>query len=146
MRAIDVMSPVPACCSPDDTIQQAAELMERHGCGCLPVVQEPEERRGVMGVVTDGDVALRRPRTGQDAATLVREVLQGEPKCCSPQTQLGEIEELMSEQRIRRILVVDQSGCCVGMIDQTEPADSEEIWDVREIVREVVGPTDASAA
>jgi CBS domain-containing protein len=69
MRADEVMTPDPACCSPDDTLQEAAELMEQHGCGCVPVVDDPAERRRVVGVVTDRDITVRGVREGKGCAT-----------------------------------------------------------------------------
>ena len=143
MRADDVMTPNPACCSPDDTVQQAADLMERHDCGCLPVVEEPTERRGVVGVVTDRDIALRAVREGKGADTPVREVMTEQPSCCSPDSELDDVEQMMSEHQVRRVPVVDKRGCCVGMVAQADVADSREARDVGQVVREVSEPTDA---
>ncbi|OLV17287.1 hypothetical protein BOO71_0004996 [Deinococcus marmoris] len=36
----EVMTGNPACCLPDTPLPEAARTMERHDCGCLPVVEK----------------------------------------------------------------------------------------------------------
>lgn len=60
----DVMTPDPACCSPETRLSEAARLMVGHDCGELPVLDEGERP---IGVVTDRDIGCRgmareRPR------------------------------------------------------------------------------------
>lgn len=63
MKAQNIMTPDPACCTRNDTAQRAAELMCDHDCGCLRVVEDQESKR-VVGVVTDRDLACRCLATG----------------------------------------------------------------------------------
>ena len=58
MKAQEIMTAGPACCTPDDTAQEVARLMEENDCGCVPVVEDQKSRR-LAGVVTDRDIALR---------------------------------------------------------------------------------------
>jgi CBS-domain-containing membrane protein len=44
------------------------------------------------------------------------------PFCCNPDTDVNEIERLMSQHQIRRIAVVDDGGHCVGMVAQADLA------------------------
>lgn len=53
----DVMTPIEAssCCTPKDTVAQAAQAMRDSGCGCAPVVEDTEHLK-LIGVVTERDV------------------------------------------------------------------------------------------
>src|SRR3546814_6003045 len=56
MEARDVMTPDPACCSPSDSVKDAAALMVGNDCGEIPVVDEGGQ---LVGVITDRDIACR---------------------------------------------------------------------------------------
>ncbi len=55
-----------ACCTPETTVQQAAEMMARHECGEIAVV-ENEESLKPIGVITDRDITWRVVATGKNA-------------------------------------------------------------------------------
>jgi CBS domain-containing protein len=38
MKARDIMTADPACCTPEQTAREAAQLMRERDCGCAPVV------------------------------------------------------------------------------------------------------------
>ena len=44
MKARDLMTSHPACCTPEATAQHVARLMEENDCGCIPVVEDDESR------------------------------------------------------------------------------------------------------
>jgi CBS domain-containing protein len=121
MQAREVMTENPACCTPDETMQRAAQLMKEHDCGCLPVVEDARTRR-VMGTVTDRDLACRGLAAGRGPDAPVREVMSKDPACCGPDADITEVERVMAEQQVRRIPVVDERGCCVGMVAQADLA------------------------
>src|SRR5687767_9164558 len=58
MHIKDIMTPDPACCTPDTTAREAAGLMRERDCGAIPVVDTREGRRPI-GMVTDRDLAIR---------------------------------------------------------------------------------------
>jgi CBS domain-containing protein len=58
MKAQDIMTRDPACCTPTDTVQHAARLMQEYDCGCLPVVEDQQSRR-LVGIITDRDITCR---------------------------------------------------------------------------------------
>ncbi len=47
MKAQDVMTSNPACCSPSSTVQEAASLMVDNDCGEIPVIDEDWTTRTV---------------------------------------------------------------------------------------------------
>lgn len=125
MKAQEIMTANPACCTPDDTVQEAARLMQERDCGCLPVVEDQESKR-LVGVVTDRDLACRCLAEGRGADTRVEEVMSTDPSCCAPESEVEEVERVMAERQVRRVPVIDTQGCCVGMVAQADLARRED--------------------
>jgi CBS domain-containing protein len=121
MQAREIMTENPACCTPDETMQRAAQLMKEHDCGCLPVVEDTQSKR-VIGTVTDRDLACRGVAAGKSADTPVREVMSKDPTCCRAEDDVGNVERVMAEKQVRRVPVVDAKGCCLGMVSQADLA------------------------
>jgi CBS domain-containing protein len=55
-QAKDIMSANFPCCTPEHNVQQAAEMMAKHDCGEIAVV-ETEENLKPIGLITDRDIA-----------------------------------------------------------------------------------------
>lgn len=125
MKANELMTTNPACCTPDTTAQQAAQLMEENDCGCIPVVEDAESRF-LVGVVTDRDIALRGVARGRSPETPVKDLMSTDVSAVRPEDELAAIEELMAELQVRRVPVVDEDGCCVGIIAQADLALEDE--------------------
>lgn len=53
-----------ACCTPDHTVRQAAEMMVRHDCGEIAIVESVENLKPI-GVISDRDMAWRVVATGK---------------------------------------------------------------------------------
>jgi CBS domain-containing protein len=136
MKAQGIMTEGPACCTPDDTVEQAAKLMAENDCGCLPVVSDMDTKE-IVGVVTDRDLACRCLGEGKGAETHVAEVMSANPSCCTPESDVDEVERTMAERQVRRVPVVDDQGCCVGMIAQADLARHEREMDDHEFRRTV---------
>ena len=136
MKAREIMTANPACCTPDDASQRAAQLMVENDCGCLPVVSDMDSRE-IVGMVTDRDLTARGTAEGRTPDTPVREMMSGSPSCCGPGDDVEEVERIMAERQVRRVPVVDGGGCCVGMIAQADLARDERGADDREVRRTV---------
>lgn len=121
MKASEIMTRDPACCTPDQSAAEAARLMDEHDCGCIPVVVDAGSKR-VIGVITDRDIAVRGVARGRDSGTPVRELMSAEPSCCDEDSDVEDVGRLMADQRVRRIPVIDADGCCVGMVAQADLA------------------------
>jgi CBS domain-containing protein len=125
MKAQDIMTSSPACCLPDDTAQQAAGLMAECDCGVIPVVEDKRSMR-LVGAVTDRDLAVRGLAQGRGADAKVRDLMTTNPSCCRPSDDVKDVERVMSERQVRRVPVVDDAGCCLGVIAQADLARAAE--------------------
>jgi CBS domain-containing protein len=121
MKAKELMTTNPACCTPETTAQQAAQLMEENDCGCIPVVEDGESRF-LVGVITDRDLALRGVGRGRAPETPVKELMTTDVSAVKPEDSIERVEELMADLQVRRVPVIDADGCCVGIIAQADLA------------------------
>jgi CBS domain-containing protein len=135
MKAQDLMTTEPACCTPESTAREAARLMREHDCGCIPVVERDSKR--LIGVVTDRDIACRCVAEGRGSDTPVREIMTTEPQCCHPGDDIAAVEQIMMQGQVRRVPVVDAKGNCVGMVAQADLALTDEAASDSEIGRVV---------
>ena len=148
MKARELMTAKPACCTPQDTVRKAAQLMREHDCGCIPVLEDEESKR-VVGVITDRDIACRCMADGKGSETLVKDVMSRDPTCCGSDDDVDAVERIMIEKQVRRVPVVDSEGGCVGMIAQADlvlnhSAASE--GEVRTVVERISEPAHHSGA
>ena len=120
MKVSDAMKKQPVVCLKSDTAQTAAALMKKHDIGSIPVVSDLVSRN-LEGIVTDCDLCVRlvaenkAPETTQVGALMTRN-----PITCGQNDSLPQCEQLMRENRIRRIPVVDKQGRCVGIVAQAD--------------------------
>jgi CBS domain-containing protein len=145
MQVRQIMTEDPACCGPGQTVQEAARVMARDDCGCVPVVDQDDT---VVGVVTDRDIACRCVAEGKAPETQIREVMSSPARCCTPSDDVAEAERIMSEAQVRRVPVVDEQGRIVGMVAQADLARSRtQLGDeqVAEVLATVSAPTGAAS-
>ena len=119
MKANELMTPSPCCASTQDSARDVARQMRDNDCGAIPVV---DESGSVVGMITDRDLAIRALADGKGPDTKVGELMTASPCCASVDDNVRDIQRLMSENQVRRIPIVDASGCCVGIIAQADLA------------------------
>lgn len=151
MRVHEIMSRDPACCSPEDTLERAAQLMAENDCGMIPVVEAVNDRR-LVGVITDRDIAVRGVANGYRAKTRVGELMTPAPFCCTADAELDDVERVMSDRQVRRVVIVDDDNHCVGVVSQADIALAAERYadvddsDVARVVERISEPTNPPAA
>lgn len=121
MKARDLMTPEPAQVTPSDSLQRVSQLMAEHDCGCIPVVTAADQR-SLVGVVTDRDIAIRAVAENRPASTPVGDIMTPNPDSVGPDDEIERVEKLMADRQIRRVVVVDGAGECVGIIAQADLA------------------------
>jgi CBS domain-containing protein len=149
MKVQEIMTRDPACCTANDTVQHAAKLMAEHDCGCIPVVDDLQSKK-IVGTITDRDIACRCVAVGKESGSVVSDVMSANPSCCGPNDDVREVERVMSERQVRRVPIVDQSGCCVGMVSQADLARAEDRGvtdrEVGRVIERVSEPTRSARA
>lgn len=133
--ARDVMTPDPACCSPNTTLDDVAKLMVQQNCGEIPVVDTTDQ---LIGVVTDRDIVCRVVAEGKNPIAYTAETCMSDPVITVRDDQpIEEVVATMEKHQIRRVPVVDARDVCVGIISQADVSWTGSQRDVAELVREV---------
>lgn len=141
MRVCDIMTPDPACCTPDSTAREAATLMKEHDCGSIPVVENTLTKR-LVGTVTDRDLAIRGLAAGKGPDTPVRELMTEAPITSGPEDEVEIVREVMVARMVRRVPVVDDDGALVGIVAQADIAREEGAASDQEVGRIVEAISD----
>jgi CBS domain-containing protein len=133
--ARDVMTTDPACCSPNTTIDQVARMMVQNDCGEIPVVDTSNRP---IGVVTDRDIVCRSVAEGQNpTGHTVESVMTRHVVTVRSDAPLDDVISTMEQHQIRRVPVVDEDGCCTGIIAQADIVATSPSQKGAELVREV---------
>jgi CBS domain-containing protein len=112
------MTPDPACCSANTMLDQVAKMMVQNDCGEIPIVDTANRP---VGVVTDRDIVCRVVAEGKNPAGHTAEsAMTGMVVTVSADATLDDVVATMAEHQIRRVLVVDEGGCCAGIIAQAD--------------------------
>jgi len=135
MQVRELMTTDPACCTPESTVREAADLMRQHDCGCIPIIERDSKR--LVGVVTDRDIVCRGVAEGRGVGIQVRRIMTADPQACHPEDDIAAVEQIMMQAQVRRVPVVDERGDCVGMISQADLALSDRKASDNEIGRVV---------
>ena len=137
MRIDAIMTEAVRCCRTSDSLARAAELMWDHAIGAVPVIDESGR---VVGIVTDRDVAMAAHRTSLALIDIsVAQAMSRHAFCCQAGDSIDSAEQLMQEQRIRRVPVVDAQGMLVGILSLSDIARAAEARQMRRID----GPSDS---
>jgi CBS domain-containing protein len=141
--ARDVMTPDPACCSPATMLDQVAKLMLQNNCGEIPIVDSSDRP---IGVVTDRDIVCRVVAEGKNPTGHTAESCMTTPVVTvAADATIAEVISTMEDHQIRRVPVVDDDGCCSGIISQADIAAVEPAEQTGELLCEVSRDTGHSS-
>jgi len=126
----------------DVTVKELAQLFEKHGVSCAPVV---DEQNRVIGMVTEGDLValdadLHFPlyiqfldsliylqsmhkfeeRLRKAVGAYVRYVMTRDVFTVTPDSTVRQVATIMSRHKINRVPVVDDQGVLVGIVGRHE--------------------------
>lgn len=120
MNCRELMTAAPVTCTPEDNVLAAAELMGLENVGVLPVVSKYNKRE-LVGILTDRDVALRGAEPGRGLDTIpVGEIMTRHPVTCRVTESEIQAMALMGAHQLRRLPVLDEAGALVGMISMAD--------------------------
>jgi IMP dehydrogenase len=132
--------------SPEATVREADQLMERAGVGGAPVTDADDR---VLGIISSTDV---RPHLEVDETGPVREAMTDEVITAPEDVTASEAFDLMYEHKIERVPVVDGDDRLVGLVTmqgilyrrEYDDAARDEEGNLR--VGAAVGPTETDRA
>jgi len=129
-----------ASCGPETSLQQVARLMVEHDCGAIPVMERPGSRRAV-GIVTDRDIVCRTVAMNRNPLELkAADVMSNPIASVRASDSLDACCEKMEAAQVRRILVLDDSGNCCGIVAQADIALRAPGQEAVEVVKSVSNP------
>ena len=105
------------CCLPDITIAAAARAMRQNHVGDLIVIDDADEEREPIGMITDRDIVLEVIALGRDPNTVkVREVMTPHVVIASADEDATTAMERMRSHGVRRLPMVDEGGFVMGIV------------------------------
>ncbi|MET3684081.1 CBS domain-containing protein [Alkalibacillus flavidus] len=93
------------------SVQEAAALMEQHDIGAIPVVENGQLR----GIITDRDITLRATAQNQQSNCPIGQCMSDQIVSADASMDVHEAAQLMAQNQIRR-LPVTENGQTVGML------------------------------
>ena len=140
MTCGSVMTRNPSCCLAGDSVSTAARIMKQQDVGPVLVISDHTDNH-LLGIVTDRDIAVNVVAEGRDPySTRVDSVMTTDPVICHPEDDVSEAVKIMSEYQVRRVPVVDDNECVVGIISQADIARQSDEGQTGEMVEEISQP------
>jgi CBS domain-containing protein len=103
MKVSEIMTKSVASLNSDDTVERAAQVMDEHNIGSMPVCSG----ENVIGIITDRDITLRNVARGENPRVqTVREIMTSNPVIVDQDMDIHDAARIMSERQIRRLPVV----------------------------------------
>jgi len=105
------------CCRAETRAVDAARLMRHRHVGDLVVVDDPDETRIPLGIVTDRDLAVEVLGNDLDPAeTTVGSLMRHPVVIANESEDTSQLLERMRAHGVRRVPVVDDRGGVVGIV------------------------------
>lgn len=112
MKVKDIMTKNVAYINPDTSVTEAAQLMQKHNVGSIPVC----DKSGIIGLLTDRDIVVRNVAHGTDPhSTPVKNVMTSKVTTVTPEMDIEQVTGIMSRNQIRRVPVVE-NNMLVGIV------------------------------
>ena len=109
---------------PEDNLCTVAKLMSEKHIGCIPVCGNENK---IVGLITDRDVLLRSIACDKDCKqTKVSEIMTTDVCCCNSDSDISEVQKMMSQWQVRRIPVVENSKL-VGIITMGDLVNNQNV-------------------
>lgn len=126
MRVKECMSEQVVWATGDDTVYDAAKLMNENHIGSIPVCDNNQK---LLGIITDRDIVLRSIACDKDVKqTKVTDIMTTEVIRTTRDTELSWVADIMAKNQIRRIPVVEDEKL-VGIISVGDLARNTEVPD-----------------
>ena len=126
MRVKECMSEQVVWATGDNTVYDAAKLMNENHVGSIPVCDNDQK---LVGIITDRDIVLRTIACDKDVKkTKVTDIMTTEVIRTSRDTEVSWVADIMAKNQIRRIPVVEDEKL-IGIISVGDLAKNTEVPD-----------------
>lgn len=140
MKVNEVMNKYPVTVTKDNTINEVAKLLAKHGISAVPVVGDDER---LVGIITEGDLLYKKVRPHAPhyvnvfgasiyysgigeynaqfkklLATHVDELMTTEVITCHPEDDVEEVVAVMLEKHLKTVPVLDKEERLVGIFSR----------------------------
>ena len=113
MQVKDIMTREVDLLSPDQSIKEAAQKMQKDGVGAVPV----SENDRLVGMITDRDIIVRCVSQGNDCqSTQIRTAMSSPILYCYEDDSVEDACANMGKNKIRRLPVLSHEKRLVGII------------------------------
>jgi CBS domain-containing protein len=112
MKVSECMTTGVQVVNPQETIAEAARMMESNEVGFMPV----GENGRLVGTLTDRDMVVRGLAHNRGPETQVREVMTSEVLYCFDDEDLDDAAAKMSDNQVRRLPVLNREKKLIGVI------------------------------
>jgi len=111
-------------CRPDDSLNDAAQIMWEEDCGCVPVVQDDDrEHPRLVGIVTDRDVCMAAYTQGKPLGAIpLISVMQRDLATCVETDPVGVALSILRTRQLHRLPVVAGDAELVGLLSLADLA------------------------
>lgn len=114
MNVKELMTDSPSACGINDSANDAVRIMWECDCGSVPVL---DSEGHAIGIVTDRDICMAAYFTGRPLSAIpVTEIMSRDLCTVREDTDVSEAERLMQQRQVRRLPVVANGGCLVGIL------------------------------
>lgn len=114
--AMDIMTTKVVTIRQTATVREALRTLDELDVRHLPVI---DERKELVGMLSDRDL-IRLRRSQEVLQRPVSEVMSADVLSVTPATEVAEIIDLMSENRIGAVPVVDNDSHLAGLISYVD--------------------------
>lgn len=140
MKVNEIMTAAPTCCSRDEKVQQAANIMRDLNVGVVPIV-ESETDDTLVGLVTDRDICLGVVARGIDPTSAgVESCMSEDVVSCQAEDSVEKVVALMQKHQIRRVPVVDSENHIEGIVSLADITVRAHEQDIAETITEISEP------
>lgn len=141
MRQVEeIMTRNPACCTPDMSLVEVAQLMLKFDCGEIPIVYSLSEKK-ILGVITDRDICTRAVALGMNPLSMnVEECMSYPVIAVKKSTSISDCCQIMEDNQIRRLPVLDDKENCCGIVSLADIARFSDNEMTVEIMKQISAP------
>jgi len=120
--------------SPEDSVEDIAQLMDRRNVGSVIITRNERP----VGIVTDRDIVIRVTARDKDPKfTSISDIMTRDPLVIREEDSIGDVMSCVREMKVRRLPVVDENECLVGIVSLDDVVSElvEEMNAVNAVIR-----------